>query len=82
MPRKVSQVVYDHVGVLTEYERGWGSKMFVAKEFKTKAEAYTWIAEQNKQNTAPTAPDYYIQASYHDTMTKEMFDKINSPGGY
>jgi hypothetical protein len=82
MPRKISTTVYDHVAVLTEYERGWGSKMFIAREFPSKAKADAWIAKQNKENTAPVVPDYYIQASYHGTMTKELFDKINSPGGY
>lgn len=82
MPRFVSQTIYDHVGVLTEYERGWGNKMFLAEEFPDKVAAEKWIKEQNSKNTAPSAPDYYIQASYYPTMTAELFDKINSPGGF
>lgn len=82
MPRFVSQTIYEHVGVLTEYERGWGSKMFLAEEFPSKEAAEKWIKEKNSKNTASVAPDYYIQASYYDTMTAELFDKINSSGGY
>jgi hypothetical protein len=48
--------------VLWEYERGWGSKPFTHSDFDSKEEALVYVKEVNSKNTAPTAPDYYIQA--------------------
>lgn len=48
--------------VLWEYERGWGSKPFHHGDFETKDEANKYRDEVNSKNTAPSAPDYYIQA--------------------
>ena len=48
--------------VLREHERGWGQKDFHADGFETLVEAEKSCYEVNSQNTAPNAPDYYIQA--------------------
>ena len=47
---------------LTEYERGWGSKAIHTQYFDNISEAEAYANEVNSKNTAPTAPDYYIQA--------------------
>lgn len=54
-----------HLVLLTEYERGWGSKIIARHYFKTHLDAESYVNEVNSENTSPTAPDYYIQASYH-----------------
>lgn len=68
---------YTHVVVLTEYERGWGSKCFAASHYDTAEEAYAAMNKTNSKNTAAEAPDYYIAASYHETMSKQEFEAIN-----
>lgn len=47
--------------VFTEYDRGWGSNQFHAVFYETRAEAEAKSNAENAKNTAPTAPDYYIQ---------------------
>ena len=47
----------------TEYERGWGSRNDGFKDFNTLDEAKTAADAFNAQNTAPTAPDWYMVAS-------------------
>lgn len=49
---------------ITEYERGWGSKVDETKYFTTEQEARNFCTEYNKCNTASSAPDWYMQASY------------------
>lgn len=44
-----------------ESERGWGQS-FWEEKFDTAEEAQARITEINSHNTAPVAPDYYIQA--------------------
>lgn len=51
-----------YIVVLTEYERGWGSKDFHAVECETLDQAIAREAETNSQNNEPTVPDYYIVA--------------------
>lgn len=48
---------------IRESERGWGSKRIDLLDFETYEEAVKEINEVNANNTAPSAPDYYIQAS-------------------
>lgn len=48
--------------VIIESERGWGQRVDEVKEFETKAEADAFVKEFNSENTAPTAPDWYMQA--------------------
>lgn len=45
-----------------ESERGWGREYFHV-DFATKAEAEKYKAEINAKNTAPVAPDWYVQAN-------------------
>lgn len=55
-----------HLVLLTEYERGWGSKIIARHYFKTNLDAESYVNEVNEvnsENTSPTAPGYYI-ASY------------------
>jgi len=52
----------NYLVVLREYERGWGSKDFHAKQFTEYSDAKAYYTEVNSRNTAPSAPDYYIQA--------------------
>lgn len=54
----------EHFAVFTEYERGWGSDTFHVVGCKTKEDAMKRVNECNAENTAPTAPDCYIQAEY------------------
>ena len=51
--------------VLTEYERGWGSKHWDTLYFDNEAEAREYALNYNRtNNTATTAPDWYVQAEY------------------
>ena len=52
----------NYIVVLTEYERGWGSKDFHAVECETLDQAIAHETETNSHNTKPTVPDYYIVA--------------------
>lgn len=58
----VEQKIYPYYCVLREYERGWGSKDFHASGHATLEEATAAAAKVNAKNTAPSAPDYYINA--------------------
>lgn len=48
--------------VYTEYERGWGSKEFLAVEYDNLEDAKKTALEENSKNNLPVAPDYYIVA--------------------
>ena len=48
--------------VLSEYERGWGSKDFVAHEYEEYAPAKAYADSVNAENNLPVVPDYYINA--------------------
>lgn len=48
---------------LTEYERGWGSRPDGFHDFDSLSKARTYQIKFNKQNTAKTAPDWYMVAS-------------------
>lgn len=48
--------------VLREYERGWGSKDFVAHEYTDYESAKAYADSVNAENNLPVAPDYYINA--------------------
>jgi len=47
----------------TEYERGWGSKPDGFRDFDILTEAQDHTRTFNAQNTAETAPDWYMVAS-------------------
>jgi hypothetical protein len=49
--------------ILTEYERGWGSKEFHRAYFDTLEAAKKYAAAENAKNNLPTAPDWYVVAS-------------------
>lgn len=53
---------YPFYCVLREYERGWGSKDFSATGHRTREAAEKAAAKINAENTASSAPDYYINA--------------------
>jgi len=49
--------------IYTEYERGWGSKDFHEKEFKTLKEAKAEVEKVLEENSGEEeVPDYYIRA--------------------
>ena len=50
---------------IVEYERGWGSKIDETKYFDNKEEAERYAKAYNqKHNTSPTVPDWYMVAQY------------------
>ena len=50
---------------LTEYERGWGSKLFDTVYFDNEAEARQWAIDYNlKHNNLKEVPDWYVRADY------------------
>jgi hypothetical protein len=54
--------IYPFYCVLREYERGWGSKDFHATGHQTREAAQKAVDKVNAKNTAPSAPDYYVNA--------------------
>ena len=77
MRTRIVNVKYKHVVVLTEYERGWGSREFIARAHKTKVDADRYVHEVNSKNTSPTAPEYYIKAAYIGDMEEREYKSIN-----
>lgn len=49
---------------LTEYEKGWGSKVFDTLYFKKEENALSYIKEYNSKNNLNRTPDYYTKADY------------------
>lgn len=50
---------------LTEYDLGWGSRPFATVYFHTEADAQEYAASHNaEENTATSAPDWYVVAEY------------------
>jgi hypothetical protein len=49
---------------LTEYEKGWGSKVFDTLYFKKEENALSYIKEYNSRNNLKMTPDYYTKADY------------------
>ena len=47
---------------LTEYEKGWGSKVFDTLYFKKEEKALSYIKEYNAKNNLNRTPDYYTKA--------------------
>jgi hypothetical protein len=47
---------------IIESERGWGQRIDEQRFFNSADAAYKFQEEFNKVNTAPTAPDWYLQA--------------------
>lgn len=51
---------------IIESERGWGSKIDEQKYFETEQEAREFAINYNTtHNTAESAPDWYMYASYY-----------------
>lgn len=50
---------------LTEYEKGWGSKVFDTLYFKKEENALSYIKEYNSKNNLKMTPDYYTKAEYN-----------------
>ena len=51
--------------VLTEYERGWGQKLWDEIYFDNEAEARQYAIDYNKKhNNLDSAPDWYVRADY------------------
>ena len=50
--------------ILTEYERGWNSKVFDELYFKKEENALSYIKEYNSKNNLNRTPDYYTKAEY------------------
>jgi len=48
--------------IIIESERGWGQRVDEVKEFKTEKARDKFIKEFNSENTAPSAPDWYMYA--------------------
>ena len=49
---------------ITEYERGWGSKVDEILYFDNEKEAKDFASEYNSRNTSSTTHDWYMQAEY------------------
>ena len=55
---------------IVEYERGWGSRIDETLYFDDEAEAKKYVKDYNeKYNTAPSAPDWYMVAQYSGRCT-------------
>jgi hypothetical protein len=51
--------------VLTEYERGWGSKHWDTIYFDNAEDARVYAQDYNiKNNSEKVAPDWYVRADY------------------
>lgn len=56
--------------VLTEYERGWGQKVFDVMYFDNETEARQWARDYNMKhneslyNDKDYVPDWYVSARY------------------
>lgn len=50
---------------LTEYEKGWGSKVFDTVYFKKEENALSYIKEYNSKNNLKITPNYYTKAEYN-----------------
>jgi hypothetical protein len=55
---------------LTEYELGWGSKVFDVLYFKKEENVLSYIKEYNSKNNLSNTPDYYTQASLSDNQVE------------
>jgi hypothetical protein len=53
---------------IMEYERGWGSRLDESIYFDNEVEAKDYVTKFNSQNTADTAPDWYMVASYQRVL--------------
>ena len=63
MPQVTNTQLYKVV--LTEYERGWGSKEYEVLYFDNEVEARNHAKNYNlKYNNESTVPDWYIRADY------------------
>lgn len=68
MKREVHQD-YLHKVVLMEYERGWGSRVDDILYFRSKEDAEAYTKDFNSENTASSAPDWYMVATYKGVVS-------------
>lgn len=54
-----------HEVIITEHEKGWGSKVDEVIYFDTEANAQAYVKDFNSFNTRGTAPDWYMVAGYN-----------------
>ena len=78
---------------LTEYEKGWGSKVFDVLYFQKEDNALSYIKEYNSKNNLNYTPDYYTRAElitlvipddykFEDAITESIvFECTNSNYG-
>jgi hypothetical protein len=70
--------------VATEYERGWGQRPWDTRYFSTEEKAWDYTKSINEQNTAPTAPDWYVSATspqaidIPDEVDIDLYIMVNS----
>jgi hypothetical protein len=60
-PKHRGEPVVKYRITVVERERGWGADEWT-EDFDSEQEAWDRIKEINSKNTAPVAPDYYVQA--------------------
>ena len=77
MTTRVKNVVFKHVVILREYERGWGSKDFYAAPYPSAKEALAKVDATNKLNNCKVVPDYYIIARYQSNVPLSEVESIN-----
>ena len=59
---------------LTEYEKGWGSKVFDTLYFKKEEEALSYIKEYNAKNNLNRTPDYYTKAELITLVAQDGYE--------
>ena len=70
MPRIAKPNVQAFQVELTEYERGWGQRPWETIYFDNEEEARQFAINYNlKNNTADSAPDWYVRADYVGPMS-------------
>lgn len=57
-----------YTAVIIESERGWGQRVDEVKEFDSEQERDDFIRQYNSQNTAASAPDWYMKAEVGKTV--------------
>lgn len=70
----MQKVIEAHVVEISEYERGWGSRLDEIQYFKTLKEARDFCDKFNNRNTEENAPDWYMVAEY---VGKKRFPQFN-----
>ena len=63
---------------ISEYERGWGSKIDEVKYFDSESSTLQFVNQYNSGNTESSAPDWYMVAQYWTAINRTMlsFSKV------